>query len=232
MTASLQCPTCSAPLDPPAHGARMMTCPYCGASALLTERLGHVEATAAHDRRTDALSDVVRLLRLGRKRAAVEVYRNLLGVTREAAADAVSRIEAGQPAGSGGARAPAHRAVLAVLVACVALAGLAALLLAQDSSEAAPGSPPPPSPAAAADGAPSAAAPSAAEPAFAEPVLRFGREGTGAGRFEDARSVAVDGTGRIYVAEYQGGRVQVFDSLGTFLTQWTADPEMPLTGFA
>lgn len=65
-------------------------------------------------------------------------------------------------------------------------------------------------------------------PAFADVVLRFGSEGTGAGRFEDARSVAVDGAGRIYVAEYSGGRVQVFDSLGAFVTQWTADPRMPL----
>ncbi|HEV2150319.1 MAG TPA: NHL repeat-containing protein [Longimicrobiaceae bacterium] len=65
-------------------------------------------------------------------------------------------------------------------------------------------------------------------PQFAEPVLRFGSEGVGAGRFTDARSVAVDGQGRIYVAEYSGGRVQVFDSLGTFLTQWTADPKKPL----
>jgi DNA-directed RNA polymerase subunit RPC12/RpoP len=65
-------------------------------------------------------------------------------------------------------------------------------------------------------------------PAFAEPVLEFGSEGTGAGRFTDARGVAVDGQGRIYVAEYSGGRVQVFDSAGVFLTQWTADPKMPL----
>lgn len=65
-------------------------------------------------------------------------------------------------------------------------------------------------------------------PQFAEIVLRFGSEGVGAGRFTDVRSVAVDGTGRIYAAEYSGGRVQVFDSLGTFLTQWTADPRMPL----
>ncbi len=65
-------------------------------------------------------------------------------------------------------------------------------------------------------------------PAFAEPVLEFGSEGTGAGRFTDARNVAVDGQGRVYVAEYSGGRVQVFDSAGVFLTQWTADPKMPL----
>ncbi|HEX8275492.1 MAG TPA: hypothetical protein VF615_22855 [Longimicrobiaceae bacterium] len=65
-------------------------------------------------------------------------------------------------------------------------------------------------------------------PAFADSVLGFGSEGTGAGRFTDARSVAVDGQGRIYVAEYSGGKVQVFDSAGAFLTQWTADPKMPL----
>jgi streptogramin lyase len=82
--------------------------------------------------------------------------------------------------------------------------------------------------------APGAPQPTArdAPPAFAEPVLRFGSEGTGAGRFEDARSVAVDGAGRIYVAEYSGGRVQVFDSAGTFLTQWMADPRMPLLDLA
>lgn len=65
-------------------------------------------------------------------------------------------------------------------------------------------------------------------PPFADSVLAFGSEGTGAGRFTDARSVAVDGAGRVYVAEYSGGRVQVFDSAGVFLTQWTADSKMPL----
>ncbi|HEX8673372.1 MAG TPA: NHL repeat-containing protein [Longimicrobium sp.] len=74
---------------------------------------------------------------------------------------------------------------------------------------------------------PASSAPAAAD-AFADVVLRFGSEGTGAGRFEDARNVAVDGAGRIYVAEYSGGRVQVFDSLGTFVIQWTADPRMPM----
>ena len=65
-------------------------------------------------------------------------------------------------------------------------------------------------------------------PAFADSVLAFGSEGTGAGRFTDARSVAVDGQGRIYVAEYTGGKVQVFDSAGAFLTQWTTGSDMPL----
>lgn len=51
-------------------------------------------------------------------------------------------------------------------------------------------------------------------------LLRFGAPGTGAGCFTDPRHVAVDGQGRIYVAERGTGRVQVFDSSGRFLSQW------------
>ena len=60
------------------------------------------------------------------------------------------------------------------------------------------------------------------EPAnsFANVLLDFGKEGIGPGMFTDARSIAVDGAGRIYVGEYTGGRIQVFDSEGKFLNQW------------
>ncbi len=51
-------------------------------------------------------------------------------------------------------------------------------------------------------------------------VLSFGGEGTGAGLFEDARFVASDADGNIYVAEHGTGRVQVFDDEGEFRTQW------------
>ena len=47
--------------------------------------------------------------------------------------------------------------------------------------------------------------------------------------FKDARSIAVDGEGKIYVGEYSdSGRVQVFDAEGKFITQWMVDPKMPL----
>ena len=64
------------------------------------------------------------------------------------------------------------------------------------------------------------------------PLLSFGGEGIGPGFFTDARSIGVDGEGRVYVGEYQGGRIQVFDGDGEFLTQWFADREIPLTGMA
>jgi streptogramin lyase len=73
---------------------------------------------------------------------------------------------------------------------------------------------------------------SPAAPAFANATLKFGTEGIGPGSFNDARSIAVDGEGRIYVGEYSGGRVQVFDREGKFITQWFADRSMPLRGLA
>jgi streptogramin lyase/DNA-directed RNA polymerase subunit RPC12/RpoP len=236
MPAPLRCPTCSAPLDmPPAH-ASTVRCPYCGAGVLLTERSGHVEAAASHEQHTDAIAEVLRQMRAGSKIGAIKVYRERFGVGLKEAKDAVERLEAGQPAGAVpaalSASAPNARAglgcgLLVVLIALVVT--LFATRRGDDPSAQPPvpaGRPPMPSPA-----SPVAEQP-AAPAGYAREVMRFGSEGTGAGRFEDARSVAVDGAGRIYVAEYSGGRVQVFDSAGTFLTQWMADPRMPLVDMA
>jgi streptogramin lyase len=66
----------------------------------------------------------------------------------------------------------------------------------------------------------------------ASPEPFFGSEGIGPGNFKDARSIAVDAEGHIYVGEYTGGRVQVFDAEGKFLIQWMVDAKMPLSGMA
>jgi streptogramin lyase len=66
---------------------------------------------------------------------------------------------------------------------------------------------------------------------FASVALQFGEEGIGPGMMTDARSIGVDAKGNIYVGEYSGGRIQVFDSAGKFIRQWTTvDPKMPLRG--
>lgn len=68
---------------------------------------------------------------------------------------------------------------------------------------------------------------------FANVLFTFGSEGIGPGMFTDARSIAVDAEGRIYVGEYQGGRIQVFDPAGKFLNQWNiGDRKTILRGLA
>src|SRR5262245_31719769 len=69
-------------------------------------------------------------------------------------------------------------------------------------------------------------------PGFASLAMSFGSEGVGPGQFQDARSIALDAQGRIYVGEYSGGRIQVFDGQGQFITQWMVDKKMPLRGMA
>ena len=71
------------------------------------------------------------------------------------------------------------------------------------------------------------------EPSFAKEILRFGGEGNGAGKFTDNRVIAVDGEGKIYSADYEGGRIQIFDKDGKFLTQWFVEKkESPIYSLA
>jgi sugar lactone lactonase YvrE/DNA-directed RNA polymerase subunit RPC12/RpoP len=247
MPSILRCPTCSAPLEVPHEFATTARCTYCGAGVLLTERGGNVQAAAQQERHADAIGDVLRHLRAGSKIAAIKAYREHFGVGLAEAKDAVDRIEAGQPggpsptpAGTGAAPVSRHaepeRPTTATWVFVGVLVALIAGAFVYDAMKKRAAAP-------AAEAGPAATGPAATGPAspvdrrrgesrLAAEVLRFGSQGNGAGRFEDARSVAVDGTGRIYVAEYTGGRVQVFDSAGTSLTQWMADPKMPLVDLA
>jgi len=72
-----------------------------------------------------------------------------------------------------------------------------------------------------------------AKNSFGTVVFNIGREGIGPGMFTDARSIAVDGAGRIYVGEYTGGRIQVFDDAGKFVSQWSiGDRKTLLRGLA
>ena len=63
-----------------------------------------------------------------------------------------------------------------------------------------------------------------APPAQCAPVLTFGALGSGSGRFNTPRDVAVDGNSNIYVADAANSRIEAFDKNGNFLWR-PAEPE-------
>lgn len=48
----------------------------------------------------------------------------------------------------------------------------------------------------------------------------WGGKGTGQGQFDVPHSIAIDSSGRLYVADRANNRIQIFDQAGTFLDQW------------
>jgi len=49
-------------------------------------------------------------------------------------------------------------------------------------------------------------------------VRAFGKEGTGNGEFKNPSNIAFDGANKMYVTEFQNGRLQVLSTTGQFLT--------------
>lgn len=60
-------------------------------------------------------------------------------------------------------------------------------------------------------------------PVFATEILKFGNKGTGPGAFLQGWLIAVDPGGNIYIGDNrQGGRIQLIDSNGKYISEWTA----------
>jgi sugar lactone lactonase YvrE len=53
-------------------------------------------------------------------------------------------------------------------------------------------------------------------------VVTFAGKGTGAGQFTDARYIAVDGKGNIYISDYSSGQISRYAADGTFQNSWKA----------
>jgi DNA-binding beta-propeller fold protein YncE len=51
-------------------------------------------------------------------------------------------------------------------------------------------------------------------------LYSWGEYGTDPGQFNLVHSIAVDGVGRVYVADRENHRIQVFDPEGTYIEQW------------
>ena len=255
MPTTLTCPQCAAPLDLPAGGGANLRCPFCSSVVLVPElgRQSHpvssnplAEMFSPIIGQAKELAEVAKLVRQGNKLEAIKLYREKFGVDLKDAKDAVENMEAGRPISmlstsfstqeyQAQVSQPAQPqlpkssgstkgCVWVMVISIVALVGFGAPIASLVFKKSPKISSKPPS----AVALPKSASTAPAPPAFATSALEFGSEGIGAGQFKDARNIAVDGQGRIYVGEYSGGRIQVFDSHGTFLTQFMIDPKSAL----
>lgn len=259
MTKALTCPSCGAPLNYEPQSPPVIECAFCGQNVIVpTELQSRGDKNAVFDafagldlsgEHVEALQDIVRELAAGRKIGAIKRYREAFGVDLKEAKDAIEtlqktgtltitnqQINIALPQTSSGSGGGMVSCLIAVVVLIIVFAvslllfipslGAAVGISADNPLAAAiergddPTSPPSPVPT------------STPMPAPTPPYTRFGREGIGPGQFTDARRIAVDGAGYIYVGEWDGGRIQRFDPSGTFDSFWMVDPKRPVTGLA
>jgi LSD1 subclass zinc finger protein len=211
---------------------------------------GLVDGIYKLQERAANLQEVARLARSNRKIEAIKLYREIFGVGLEEAKVAVERMAAGEhmeaavmtantPAFQGQAYHPqnvvrpvkrfAFAWVIILLVVIGFTVAIGWIIKSAVDKATTITMPAYPGSSSSSSTSSSSSSSSTAAPGFASVALKFGSEGIGPGMFKDARTIGVDGEGRIYVGEYlNGGRIQAFDSAGKFITQWTVDPKMPL----
>jgi DNA-directed RNA polymerase subunit RPC12/RpoP len=260
MPTAFNCSMCSAPLDLANASGASMRCTYCGNTVILPEELRGGGGANYHPGGASAgipfapmvdqalkLAEMARLLRAGKKIEAIRLYRETFGSSLKEAKEAVERMETGQPVvftqtnyQSGNSlqqsfpspqlagqvvKQTKRVGLWIALIVLVFVVGIGWIISHAISTafNAIPKNLP---------GMPTAKSDSTSAPGFATNAFEFGNEGIGAGQFKDTRSIGIDGEGRIYVGEYTGGRVQVFDHDGKFITQWTVDPKKALLNLA
>ena len=243
MPNTFSCPTCGAPLTYKDGDNATITCPFCRNSVIVPAELrqGQPEGVA-HIRLDETLLPQIRaLLASNQKIEAIKLVRQHTSLGLKEAKDAVDEIEAGtrtslaglsttQPSFTETIDLPAQpssprRACgvwIAVIVSFIFLmAGVA--LVAVFMRTAAP--------------APTAIVPTrwptasmfptlVPTPPFASLAATIGSEGIGAGKFTQPNSLAIDPDGNLYVGDYVGNRLQVFDPFGKFVVQWSLDPSL------
>lgn len=252
MAETFKCPSCAAPLE--FEGKPMQKCPFCGSNVIAPSELfyrpaaGSAVDLSSLTGKALKIAEIQQELRRGNKIMAIKIFRETFGTGLKEAKDAVEAMERGESVDISGMQVRAQsfkmspEGVNAVKKAGFAIGGsilgtfvITALIIVGaifaifyftfrtvnrtiDKVTNIPSSSP--------GGKGNTVA------LDAEEVLKFGGEGTGAGKFKDNRSVAVGAGGRIYSADYSGGRVQVFDAAGNFQTQWTAEAGMYLLDMA
>lgn len=227
----IKCPACAAPLE--CDENLFERCNFCGSKIVVNRNNVVTENSFGFDKllgQAHKLKEILNLVRSGNKIGAIKLYRETFGVSLRDAKDAVDELEARQnvnfqnvqfqtyePVNIDGKAIAKTAKVVGIVSLIPVLIGLLAAFIGvgvaiyavYKATE---------KPTVSNFNSPNA--PKSGENSIANEILRFGGEGVGAGNFKDNRSVTVDAEGRIYSTDYQGGRIQVFDKEGKFLTQW------------
>jgi DNA-binding beta-propeller fold protein YncE/DNA-directed RNA polymerase subunit RPC12/RpoP len=238
MTHLFLCPSCGAPLDADKR-SDTIRCPHCNNSVIVPPELRRPSAPAPvslpamlNGETVKRFQELSRLAREGRSEDAVKVFRELTGVSDEIARQAITAMLASQPvvlssttttdrldssmldtdrpelrrSGSGKSGSLFSCVIAGIVIASIALPVFAMLYGMVTNG-------------------PLTSLWNRVNPTgYARTVMSFGAQGTGPGYLNDPRSIAVDPvTGSIFVAEYDSGRVQVFDPAGKFLFQWQVE---------
>ena len=251
MAETFKCPSCAAPLE--FEGKPMQKCPFCGSSVIVPSEMFYPPAGrhanldfSSLTGRALKIAEIQREIQRGNKINAIKIFRETFGTSLKEAKDAVEAMERGESVDISGMQVQSvdlranpetldavKKAGFAiggsilgtVLLVTLIIVGMVGDLLFHVhsvnrhlSTLPTPGS----------RGIRSDRFDALPMPRRSE----FGGEGTGAGKFKDNRHVAVDGKGFMYSADYSGGRIQVFDAEGKFVTQWTAEAGMNLYDMA
>lgn len=236
---AFKCPSCGAPLEPEV-GTLTMKCPYCGGTVIIPESL-RTPSPSAGSAQNGAfqfamngvdlnqivgnamhLPDAIALAKQGKLDEAAEIYSKITGIEHNVALQAVQAMAGGhavalipgtssvtnvQEFGSTFTPTPEvkkNRGLTCFVVFAVfACFGIVALLGASAMfGVSLPFNP-------------------LGSLFFANQTMSFGSEGIGQGMFQNARAIGIDGNGNIIVADYEDGRVQIFDPNGKFTSLFT-----------
>jgi DNA-binding beta-propeller fold protein YncE len=240
MAQAFQCPNCRASLELRDASAVTVGCQYCGTTVIVPPELRQHTAQdqytfAASSPQAARLAEIAELTQRGRKIEAIKLFRETFSVGLKEAKEAVEHIERGESlhmgdfgtqetgyttattADSAGGR---RGCIVGMALLVAVLVGVIPLIIMQtdfggfvSGTEDTVSGQEPDIP------VPTATVPPT--PGLAQELLSFGgQEGVGPGYFNDTRFLGLDGEGYIYTGDFDGGRIQVFDGQGDFVSQW------------
>lgn len=239
MPETFKCPSCSAPLG--FEGSTFQKCKFCGSNIIVPSEVfqrSDADRSSSFDLssltgKALKIAEIQRLIQSGNKIAAIKIFRETFGTGLKESKEAVERMERGEGFDLSGIQIQtenidsnsrlyptAHKGhtrhtgkssvartliILAVGIFFIIPILVSGLIFFVSSNS---------------DKLDISKTDIFSKFAFAEEIAKFGGEGTGAGKFKDNRSIAVDGEGRVYSGNYEGGKIQVFDSNGKFLNSF------------